>query len=158
MLGKCVFRIGVFCQWTKDFLSLFFIYISSVILWKILFWCQSGWQSAISCVQHFTVPKAMWAFVITWCPLSVCALNFYIFIFSTETASPSWTKLGRKHLQKLLFTISIFCPDQTTNMATTAILVSDWMIFSSPLWSKGGLLMVYPWFLHQFLLLWLCLQ
>ena len=50
-------------------------------------------------------------------PLVVRPLTFHILIFSPETTGSNGTKLGRKHLCKVLYQVSSFRPVLPTNMA-----------------------------------------
>jgi hypothetical protein len=47
----------------------------------------------------------------------VRSLTFHILIYSSETTGPNGTKLGRKHLYKILYKTSSFGSIRPTNMA-----------------------------------------
>ena len=67
------------------------------------------------------------------------SLAFHILIFSSETAGPIGTKLGRKHLCKVLYEVVHFVPIGQQTWPPWAILNSDWLNFqkSSPLKPLG---------------------
>ena len=63
---------------------------------------------------------AMWAFVTTLRPSSVSSVNFYIFIFFSETTKQISTKLGRNVRQVVFYQICEFGADLNFNMAAMA--------------------------------------
>ena len=85
----------------------------------------------------------MWGITITWRPSSVRPLIFHILIYSSETTGPNGTKLGRKHLYKVLYKVSFFRLIPSTNMAAKSNscfwLANVKKIFSSETaWPNGA--------------------
>jgi hypothetical protein len=85
----------------------------------------------------FTLPKAIWAIAITWCPVVCHPFTFHISIFS-ENPQPNGLKLGRKHLWKVLSKECTFGYDPLPNVAATGNscfwLADFFKIFSESAW------------------------
>jgi hypothetical protein len=66
-------------------------------------------RPSIDASYHVSVHLGQFLFLTGW----------FLKILSSETDLPNKPKLGRKHLWKVLYKDSSFCPDPLTNMATT---------------------------------------